>query len=66
MRIDECLKTILSEQEITLKEIAEKIGTRGDVVSRWVNGKSTPDLYNTVKILNALGYRLLIVKDEDL
>jgi transcriptional regulator with XRE-family HTH domain len=56
---------MLDEEGITQRELARRSGLSEQSVGRWVNGDSNPDVTRAIKLFNALGYRVLLVKDED-
>lgn len=65
MRFDECLTRMLEDEEITKRELAIRSGISEQTIGRWVNGDSIPDVARAIKAFNALGYRMILVKDED-
>ena len=65
MQFDRCLKHMIEEEDISKRELAKRANLSEQSVGRWINGDSIPDVARAVKVLNALGYRVLLVKDED-
>lgn len=51
----EKLKTLLKRQEMTQRELAEKAGTTGVSVSRYLRGQRTPRLLTLAAIAQVLG-----------
>lgn len=49
------LREIRKEQRITQKELAEKIGVKQDIVSRYESGERRLSLETAIKIAHALG-----------
>ena len=52
------------QQKLTQTELAQKIGTKQQVISRVENRDNSPSVSLFCKIIDALGYRLEIVKIE--
>ena len=50
------------KEKVTQKELAERIGTKQQVISRIEKKESSPSLRSFCNILSALGYDLQIVK----
>ena len=50
MIINESLKNIRLDNNLTQDDFAEKLGVTRQTVSSWENGRSYPDIENTVKI----------------
>lgn len=50
------------KEKVTQKELAERIGTKQQVISRIEKKESSPSLQSFCNILSALGYELQIVK----
>lgn len=50
------------KQKISQKELAVKTGTKQEVISRMESRKNSPSLANFCKIVNTLGYELIIQK----
>lgn len=65
MRFCECLARMIEEEGITKRELARRCGSSEQAVGSWSNGKVIPDIERATKVFNALGYRVLLVKDED-
>ena len=65
MRFCECLAYMLEEEGITKGELAKRSGLSNTAVCNWVSGNNIPDVERATKVFNALGYRVLLVKDED-
>jgi len=53
----------MRELEMRPHDLAEVIGMPDATVSRWISGKRTPQLYNAISTLKALGLVDIKVKD---
>lgn len=56
---------IRREAKISQAELSKRTGYSQQVISRMECGKSTPSIYVFCKLLDALGYKLRIVKKEE-
>lgn len=61
--IEEML-SIRKQQKVTQTELAKKINTKQQVISRIENKENSPSLGFFCEIADALGYRLEIVKTK--
>lgn len=60
------LKKIMIEREMTAADIARKTGMTQAALSRYINGKRTPNLNSVIKIAKALNVPIeLLVKGVD-
>lgn len=60
------LKKIMIEREMTAADIARKSGMTQAALSRYINGKRTPNLNSVIKIAKALNVPIeLLVKGVD-
>ena len=50
MKINESLKNIRLDNNLTQDNFAEKLGVTRQTISSWENGKSYPDIENIIKI----------------
>ena len=57
-RVKECLKNYLTENNLTQRELAEKLNTTEASVSRYVSGARTPSFETLVKIAKIIGISL--------
>jgi predicted transcriptional regulator len=53
----------MRELEMRPHDLAEIIGMPDATVSRWISGQRTPQLYNAISTLKALGLVDIKVKD---
>lgn len=60
------LKKIMIEREMTAADIARKSGMTQAALSRYINGKRTPNLNSVIKIAKALNVPIeLLMKGVD-
>lgn len=60
------LKKLMIEREMTAADIARKSGMTQAALSRYINGKRTPNLNSVIKIAKALNVPIeLLVKGVD-
>lgn len=60
------LKKLMIEREMTAADIARKTGMTQAALSRYINGKRTPNLNSVIKIAKALNVPIeLLVKGVD-
>ena len=64
MNIGEKIRLIRKEKGWTQRELAKRSGVSYASVCRWEKGQTEPLYFCVECLLNALGYRLEIVKDE--
>lgn len=57
------LETILSQSPLTLTEVAQRAGYDRITIQRWFNHHS-PTLDNFEAVVNTLGYKLELKKDD--
>ncbi|MDR1942146.1 MAG: helix-turn-helix domain-containing protein [Endomicrobium sp.] len=49
------IKAAMQEVELTQKQLAKKIGSAQEVISRWINGEAIPKIDSLEKIAEATG-----------
>ena len=60
------LKKLMIEREMTAADIARKTGMTQATLSRYINGKRTPNINSVIKIAKALNVPIeLLVKGVD-
>lgn len=60
------LKKLMIEREMTAADIARKSGMTQAALSRYINGKRTPNLNSVIKIAKALNVPIeLLIKGVD-
>ena len=60
MKINESLKNIRLDNNLTQDDFAEKLGVTRQTISSWENGKSYPDIENIIKKITICTVRLII------
>ena len=58
------LQTIRECKDISQADLAKITGVRQEVISRMETGKNCPSLKTFCKFANALGYKLILNKEE--
>ena len=51
-----------AEHGLSFKKLAEKSGVADSTILKWETGESSPNIDKLQKVLNALGYKLQIVR----
>lgn len=51
-----------TEHCLSFKKLAEKSGVADSTILKWETGESSPTIDELQKVLNALGYKLQIVR----
>ena len=66
-KFDQCLKNLLTVSGMGRDELARAVGVSVPVVNRWLNGASTPDVYQFRAIANYFGmpYGWFLDGDDD-
>ena len=59
------LKSLRKDFGKSQKDIADQIGVSKEIIGKWENGKRGMTLKNAVKYANALGYKLVLKKQEE-
>jgi len=57
------IKREITTQQISQKQLAERIGVSPVTVCRWMNGTRQPDIDEVEKMVLALGLHLLIYRE---
>lgn len=60
--IGEIISGIRTEKKLSLGKLAKHSGVADSVICRWKTGETVPRIDVLQKVLNALGYKLQIVK----
>lgn len=50
------------KQELSYRELGKRTGLCGQTISYWMRGRNGPSLENTIKVLNALGLDIKVVR----
>ena len=67
MLFSECLIKLIGKEDITQTELSNRTGIARGCISRYIskNGNEPP-VDKAIKLLNALGYKVLLVKDKEI
>ena len=66
MEIGKLIQEISYKEGLTYNDIAKKSGTDKRLLLKYINGDTAPNVNTAIKILNSLGYRLYVVKEDEL
>ncbi len=58
------LKQFRTSRGVSQQSLAERLATKQSAISRIESGRSNPSLEFAIRYLNALGYRIEVVDDE--
>ena len=58
------LARLIDAEDITFTAYAKKAGISLNTLNGYIAGKTTPSIKTAIKMFNALGYRLILVKDD--
>ena len=50
MKLNECIKSLRLENNLTQEQLANELFTSHDTISLWELGKSAPDVYMIIKM----------------
>lgn len=56
------IRRLRTDAGLSFKALAEKSGVSDSAILKWETGESSPNIDKLQKVLNALGYKLQIVR----
>lgn len=60
MKAQDIIETVMEIEKVTQKELAEELGLTQQAVSKFKNGKGSLRVDTFVKILNKMGYTVVV------
>ena len=63
MRVMRQIKAIMKNEAIKQVGLAKKTGISPVTINRWMTGAKKPSIESVEKLVNAMGYKILVYKD---